>query len=876
MEFVGVIRCPLRCLVPYGEGRQIDDRIVDRLVRRYRKATCDSSDQNHHIQGIITYGDLNSILASLRLTREALYDTIKQDEYPLLPSHNIAYFRGRHRIAAATILDPDAAWAVQLHCVKADWVSFPATLAFESPQRESHIQDEVEFSSCESAYSDGEIYRLIRKYTALGDTARVDEVRSRLTPCKEISLNGFLKRHDLVTTLDALLEFPGMLGGLQLGNIHKHLALHADELIKRNFEHIHRSWSTITNHDPQIKKCANFVTIRSLQLRAPMASASDRTAIKRLFEDRVVFSQITDIQIRRELEQRILGLDIVIPSIETFHENMKLISIGVHILRDLVLEKKARGKGKASLSQSLSLDWRIPKKPILEIEEGVYRRMPNTDFQICYVQLLVATIRHFPRLSSISPRQDSRGESISAFIDNHQVYRLFMLASALGFENAKIKDGLSRRSDGSRSTFFTPGKGRPAQWRCGRPFTKSYLALKANGFLANVLEPPVRADVPSPIFIFRDMLQAFFCDLTSFYGLGFTTNESHLDQRINHTTGHQPLEVVDTPMETHDPVTEQHEHDDEPTGGQLSVIEEVEEQNTDMPDVPPRDPNQPSPSKPHSKPLARPRKERRWAIAPRRGESLDRSAISFTGASSDLNSIFVFNSKSPLAIRPGQGVSKATMPSLNERRTVLWRNAVSTAIDTPATQIPGEDPDQSLPLRLDSEPPPASARAETTPRRASTQVPPNAGSTAIDSPATQIPGEDPNQSLPSGLGSEPPPTSAREGPMQRRASTSVPPIRGMKRQREEQESEAQPSVQIRRFSELRPVKMLRLDLSLQNANTWNRRSGARSPLQGRPVPGDHRYPIFFRQDGQRVLPIPAGVPRSLEGAHPPQNPEEQL
>ncbi|KAH6646831.1 hypothetical protein BKA67DRAFT_500393, partial [Truncatella angustata] len=238
MELVGVIRCPLNCLVPYGEGRQIDDRIVDRLVRRFRKANCNSNGENHQVHGIITYEDLASILNALQTTKESLYETLERNAYPLLSNRTIAYFRGRHRIAAATALSQNAVWAVRLYCAKANWVSFPAILSFESPRHESHVQDAVEFSACESAYSDGEIYRLVRKYTKANDTSRLAEVRSRLTPCKEVSLNGLLQRSSLVTALDALLEFPGMLGGLQLGNIHKHLALHADSHIKWNFEHI--------------------------------------------------------------------------------------------------------------------------------------------------------------------------------------------------------------------------------------------------------------------------------------------------------------------------------------------------------------------------------------------------------------------------------------------------------------------------------------------------------------------------------------------------------------------------------------------------------------------------------------------------------------
>ncbi|KAI1841724.1 hypothetical protein JX266_012092 [Neoarthrinium moseri] len=512
MELVGIVRCPTTSLTPFGEGRQIDHKIVDRLARRYGKTKCDANDAKHHVRGIVTHNDLDAILSSLNLSLQGLQDTIEQTSFPLLPDHRIAHIDGRHRIAAA-VVSGQIEWTVKLYLVRASWTSFPTTLAFETAGDAVLIQDEVESSSCESAYSDGEVYRLIRKYMAQDDTNRVDELRSRLTRCKEISLNGLLRRTELVSALDHLLQFPGMLGGLQLGNVHKHLALHADEHIKRYLEHIRAVWTRITDDDPFIKQSVDLESIQCLQLRAPYASAFDRRVIDQMFKKSIIFSGITNNDVRERLKERVLSLDVVIPSLEAFHENMKFMSIGVRILREhvLVSSRRMKRKNRPSLFESLAADWQNPVEAQVEVADGRFDKMLATpNVYVAYVQLFLAALRNFPRLSLMSPRQDLRGEVMSASVDQSQVQKLLKLASTLGFDNSNIRAAIENPTDHSNKLDFEPGQGQFADWRCGRPFTKTYIALKSQAFVGKLELPRVRTDVPDPAFIFRDMISAFF------------------------------------------------------------------------------------------------------------------------------------------------------------------------------------------------------------------------------------------------------------------------------------------------------------------------------------------------------------------------------
>jgi hypothetical protein len=519
MELVGIVRCYATSLVPFGQGRQTDFKIVDRLLRRFEKSSCSPGDEKHHIRGLITRDEIGRILAALGMSPVALQATIEKRSYPLLPEECVvAYLDGRHRVAAARAQNPSTWWAVKLLCVQGTWVEFPLALAFEQgiDNVQRLVQDEVEYAHCESPYSDGELYRLIRKYMAEKDHRRVAELQSRLTRCKETSLKGLLKNVDLVRAIDVLLEFPGLIGGLQLGNVHRHLALHIDEHIKRQLEHIHQVWSWIMGDGAIRKAHADLESVQCLQFRAPVVSKADRLTIQKMMRDRVIFRQITNLDRRDALLRRILGFSGVIPSLETFHENMKYIGLGAGILRELVMEKSETRKNQSTLFESLVKSWSRPEALTVEVGDGTFKELrgePTAD--LAYTQLFIAALRHFPHLSSQSPRQDIRGETMPASVDPSRVASLLQLASSLGFDNSKIRGKSARPALSSQIPLFKPRNGPAADWRGGRPFTKTYFHLRETAFLDKVAEPPPNLGTPDPDFVFRDIVKSFLTGSTS-------------------------------------------------------------------------------------------------------------------------------------------------------------------------------------------------------------------------------------------------------------------------------------------------------------------------------------------------------------------------
>ncbi|KAI3579773.1 hypothetical protein IWW34DRAFT_578871, partial [Fusarium oxysporum f. sp. albedinis] len=237
MELVGIIRCPVHLLLPYGEGRQIDPDAVRRLAKCFDKTECRRQEDDNFVRGIVTYDDLRLIISALNTSESALKHTILQKQYPLLSDRPIACLDGRHRIRAAMRHEPLSWWVVKLLCVQGSWVDFPRKIALVSVDDQT-IQDKIEATSREAPYSDAEIYRLLRKYKKQNDKLRFKERLNRLSAPKQISVKGFLKRELLVQDLDALLKYPGVIAGLQFGNVHKHLALHIDENISRFLKHI--------------------------------------------------------------------------------------------------------------------------------------------------------------------------------------------------------------------------------------------------------------------------------------------------------------------------------------------------------------------------------------------------------------------------------------------------------------------------------------------------------------------------------------------------------------------------------------------------------------------------------------------------------------
>lgn len=161
------------------------------------------------------------------------------------------------------------------------------------------ILSEVKHFSHETPLSDREIYHEARTYI---DTHNINIRDSELVIKAMANLKSYSKRRDLswllqkpnyTTKLDNIMQFPGLKWGLELGNIRRHFALRCHEELQRYLGRIYEIWNKITLQDLANRQFVDIRTVKFLQGRVPMASASDRKAIIQQIASGYLFPSIS-------------------------------------------------------------------------------------------------------------------------------------------------------------------------------------------------------------------------------------------------------------------------------------------------------------------------------------------------------------------------------------------------------------------------------------------------------------------------------------------------------------------------------------------------------------------------------------------------------
>lgn len=473
-----------------------------------------------------------------------------------------------------------------------------------------------EASSFQVPYSDGEIYNKLRSDN-LDFSERKDWLR-RLSKCKESILNMLLRHTNIRNSLDKLSIFPGLWAGLQLGNIHKHLALHCEEELVNYLNYVSDIWHNITNYDEAIARAVDVDTVRNLQYRIPISQ--DAHEIKAMFQSGKLFPAITKDSVREELENRILALDKFIPSIETFHKDTMYFAVAVRAIRNWIApEIERRDLGRPDTLQTVLLTSFKPKEsiPIQEMED-TWEQLPaytNLDrvqqFHLAYRQLILAALRSFSDLTNQSPLQDVRGERLQGVVDSIQVDRFQQTAEVLGFTTPKV--GSRHRFQGSltKKDSFKVRYYHNLVWRGGRPTTSTYRELQTSLFDRKLhrVEAPTNNEASSPLYTQRGMLFAFIRGFDDYALLNFYAEDkfetasrgdhlfddnmdedhsicgtSKLEHDIKPETGDiVRLTSINPYQATEDDVKDDHsmtgisepEHDMEPSAGQMILYQNV-------------------------------------------------------------------------------------------------------------------------------------------------------------------------------------------------------------------------------------------------------------------------------------------------------------
>lgn len=486
--------------------RDKDENAINKLQSVFQRH-CEPEIDINHIDVKLWPSELDEVLASSAIPLEDLART-RPPFRQIRSSRKIECIHGRQRLEAAMRTSgPETWWTARLYCIPEG--TDPLLLLRPHAER-------YHFETCRP---DGYTYWKIRQYQIQGDTGSENEWTGRLSLHKQKALKRLLDIPELVVQLDRLTKrFPGLRGGLELGNIEKHLASRGREAMERYLKRTFKVWEKITLEEEDIGLATDTQTVEHVQLLAPSASRKDRELIRKLMRSRVLYPLIHDIDRRKRIESAILDLGVIIPSIKTFHENMKYFSIGSEILKSTMLTKLKRGQ---SLYEAMHQIWRCPNKCYIEFKEEDFREVPfNPDFSWSYQEVFISAMRYSPWLSDHPPRREKGSSTSLAGSKDYYLLKLLRRSRMLGFTSKKINSEIFRlvslqsQPEDQRIESSDQNEEQMSR-RCGRPFMESSKHMVNHLFIPQLLDSS-NTDHLTTLFVQRDILCAFLGELPNY------------------------------------------------------------------------------------------------------------------------------------------------------------------------------------------------------------------------------------------------------------------------------------------------------------------------------------------------------------------------
>ncbi|QLI63826.1 uncharacterized protein G6M90_00g027790 [Metarhizium brunneum] len=448
-------------------------------------------DPGHAISVRITPRTRDDILRDLSYSPEQLYATLELESSPLINDHQVFYAAKDFDLdRAKAALGRDHICNVRLYCI---------------PVQPRKI-------------CDGAVFQNVRYYMAGSwKKNRVSVAQAwmdKLSGSKRKILGSLLKHPDIIAAMDSMLCFPGYWDGLQLGNWAKHLAARINPLIINYWVHIKNvALKIMAGHEDKLHLFdANTVAI--LQYRAPSWNSQDRAQICDLFEDGTLFPGILSKSARDRIKDNILELPDSIPSIQTFHENMRYLTIGAKILEKHIENRPSESRADtiepmcSSLIENLKKDWNS-RGASMEVGHGRMIQVNEPTADAAVIQAFLAALRYFPYLSPEAPLRDfDKRVWMAGNFDNSVLSRLCVTLKDLGFSNANIEKGRLHPIENRHISYTQPKRRR--DWRSGKPCLAGYHILLQSSFFPQLFAEPLDDKVPPELRVQSDILQAFF------------------------------------------------------------------------------------------------------------------------------------------------------------------------------------------------------------------------------------------------------------------------------------------------------------------------------------------------------------------------------
>ena len=365
--------------------------------------------------------------------------------------------------------------------------------------------------------SDGIIFQNIRYYMACSwKRNRVSVAQAwmdKLSGPKRKITASLLKHSDVMDAMDSMLCFPGYWDGLQLGNWAKHLAARINPLIINYWAHIKQVGMQIMAGHEDMLHHLDANTVAMLQYRAPSWNLADRAQIVELFDNGALFPEIHSRDIRYRLKCNVLGLSGSIPSITTFHENMKYLTIGAKILEKHIEVRPTEsrigtiGAPRSYLIDNLKSDWHS-FGACLEVGDECMVPVGNPTADNAVIQAFIAALRYFPFLSAEAPLRDmDKNIWMAASLDHNILSHFCSILKGIGFSNANIERGLQHPREKKQPPHVQSQR---LDWRSGKPCLAGFHILLHWSYFPQLFAEVMEDQAPPELLVQSDILQAFF------------------------------------------------------------------------------------------------------------------------------------------------------------------------------------------------------------------------------------------------------------------------------------------------------------------------------------------------------------------------------
>lgn len=382
--------------------RAVTQGNVRLLMSRFETDKCRRDEPSHWIPAVVTPDQLRVFLDYNRLGQL----TQAPADLRLHPDWTVTCLQGRVRKAAGSEwLDTNDRW----------WVVkfYDATRISNNARRSLR-----EYRDVSQEHTSGEIYRNIRLYQRDGREAEAREWLARWHPHARRDFKQLwrgAKYRLLREALDALLDFDG-LWSCHL-NLHRLLPMRCpevsllepsevllltDEQEQANYLNYIRDWCNhVVGGTPWALDAS---TVQRLEGRAPRWSTDDREYVDEVYADGLLFSKVTDSQTKAIIYQRVINTPSSIPSLHTFHEDIKYLEPMAKLVRTL-LPRKYRG----SIQEGMKRRYQAPADNNFYIQTSAsdHRREPSASsygFWSAYRQVFLAGMRDFyPLVPGFAP-----------------------------------------------------------------------------------------------------------------------------------------------------------------------------------------------------------------------------------------------------------------------------------------------------------------------------------------------------------------------------------------------------------------------------------------------------------------------------------------